>query len=70
MAWYKPTPDETRENWRKVRLMGRLYRLAILLPFVALCLLAIWGNGYAHGLLAACSAPRTETISKESSHVR
>lgn len=67
----KPTPDDTRENWRKVRAMLRVYRLALFLPLLALALALIWGSGYASGLLAKCApVPRPETISKESNNVR
>lgn len=72
MAFFeKPTPDDTKENWRQIRLMLRLYRLAFILPLLALALSMIWGAGYSKGLLAACSpAARTETISKDSNHDR
>lgn len=57
MAWEKPTPDQTRENWAAIRRIGRRYAVAATLPFLAL----IWVAGYGKGLLdAPC---RNETIS-------
>jgi hypothetical protein len=66
----KNTPAETRENWQLVKskgkAWGRLFFLLIALLLLCPFGLAFYGKGYFDGVQAV----RTETISKESNHVR
>lgn len=54
--------DETAANYAYVRKRLKAYFWLAMLPALA----AIWGAGYAYGLIDNCAAQIRETISKES----